>query len=144
MSASVSVVLIARYYSITHGIMSHRGTVISLQVGVLVRAGRAEQLARAFLAPQKNAAVRDIRIPPSAHTSAPQLVRTRGVRPTDQLAARAGDDNGGGGEGQRRRMAIFLAPPEELPALAPLGHYLLFLVGRDRSYSKGAWVQLVE
>lgn len=68
-------------------------------------------------------------------------MRTREVRPTDQLAARAGD--GSGGDQGRRRMAILLAPPEELPALAPLGHYLLFLVGPDRSYSRGAWVQLV-
>ncbi|PNH06232.1 hypothetical protein TSOC_007403 [Tetrabaena socialis] len=38
--------------------------------------------------------------------------------------------------------AFIQAPPALLPALALRGHYLLFLLGKSRSYSEGVWLQL--
>lgn len=34
------------------------------------------------------------------------------------------------------------APPKNMPYLAPVGWYMLFLLGEDDTYSKGVWVQL--
>ncbi|PNH06227.1 Galactose oxidase [Tetrabaena socialis] len=38
--------------------------------------------------------------------------------------------------------AVIEAPPSYLPALALKGHYLLFLLGKSRTYSEGVWLQL--
>ncbi len=35
------------------------------------------------------------------------------------------------------------APPKKMPHLAPVGWYMLFLLGQRDTYSEGVWVQLV-